>query len=137
MSAQTPEIPGPRQQSFPNAGSEGEVYVDSCLRIEHKRYFLAVKGTPVKVTKTEFKVISCLVSNINEVVRLEALWKSAWDPGKSFSRKSIHVFMSRIRRKLAPFGLRIDSVVDLGYILSHGTCCSEQKLSGANLDSKD
>ena len=103
------------------------IYADSCLRVEHRRYFVSVKGKPLKLSRTEFKIISCLVSNIDNVVRLDALWSAAWDPNKAMSRKSIQVFISRVRSKLSPFGLRIDSVVDLGYILSHGTCCDSEK----------
>lgn len=110
-----------------------DVYVDSCLRVEHHRYFLAVKGTPVKLTHTEFRIVSCLVSNIDQIVTLQDLWNSAWDATKPLNRKGIHVFISRVRRKLVPFGLRIDSVVDVGYIFSHDRCCataSSEQLHG-------
>jgi DNA-binding response OmpR family regulator len=109
---------GHRQQPIAGRSSKDEVYNDSCLHIEHQRYFFAVKGTPMALTRTEFRVISHLVQSIDRIVAIQDLWDYAWSPGKSFNRKSIHVFVSRVRRKLAPFGLRIDSVVGVGYILS-------------------
>ncbi len=80
------------------------------------------------LTKTEFRVVSRLVRSINQIVAVEDLWAFAWGPNKSFKRKSIQVFVSRVRRKLASFGLRIDSVVGVGYILSHDACCSIGKV---------
>jgi DNA-binding response OmpR family regulator len=109
-----------------NEGPKGaDVYTDSCFHIEHRRYFVAVKGTRVPLTKTEFRVVSGLARNIGRIVMFEDLWAYAWK-GKPFNRKSVHVFVSRVRRRLAVYGLRIDSVVGVGYILSHGTCCSNE-----------
>ena len=122
MAAELQTVPLATLMSAEETKARG-VYVDSCLRIEHQRYYLAVKDVPVKLTRTEFRIVSFLVSNINQIVRLEDLWKAAWDANKSFNRKSIHVFVSRVRRKLAPHGLRIASVVEVGYILTHDRCC--------------
>ena len=103
-----------------------EVYIDSCLQVEHRRYFAAVKGTPLTLTRTEFQLLSCLAGNIGRIVSVEELWAFAWKPNKPFNRKSVHVFMSRVRHKLVPFGLKVNSVVCVGYILSHDTCCANE-----------
>ena len=125
----------------PQQPSVRDIYVDSCLRVEHERYFLAVKGTPVKLTRTEFRIVSFLVSNIDRIATREELWSFAWGNKKPLNCKSIHVFLSRVRRKLEPFGLKIAGVVDVGYILSHGRCCSNptqttrsQELNSTNSD---
>lgn len=108
-----------------------DVYADSCLVLDEKRYFVAVKGVSLKLSKTEFLIVSCLVSRMNGITRLEDLWRHAWDEKKAMNRKSIQVMMSRVRGKLAPRGLRIDSVVDVGYMLSHGSCCEDQATQSA------
>ena len=100
-----------------------EIYDDSCLHLEHKRYFVTAKGKALPLTKTEFRILSRLLRGINSIVTFEDLWGYAWGTNKSLNLKSIHVFVSRVRLKLAPFGIRVDSVVGVGYILSHGTCC--------------
>src|SRR5262245_8795572 len=82
--------------------NEHYVYVDSCLRVEPKRYFIAVKGKPLKLTKTEFRLISYLACNIPNISTFENLWSFAWDRDTAINRKSIQVYVSRIRRKLAP-----------------------------------
>jgi DNA-binding response OmpR family regulator len=109
----------PKGHPFPDM----DVYDDSCLHIEHKRYFFTVKGVSVTLTRTEFRVLSRLVKGIDEIVSFEDLWEHGWNPKKPFKLKTVHVFVSRIRGKLAPHGLKINSVVGVGYILSHGSCC--------------
>lgn len=105
--------------------SSSDTYDDSCLHLEYKRYFVSVKGKALALTRTEFRVLSRLVRGINRIVAFDDLWQHAWGPNKAFNLKSIHVFVSRVRLKLAPFGVRVDSVVGVGYILSHGACCKE------------
>jgi DNA-binding response OmpR family regulator len=111
--------------------TQADVYDDSCLHLEYKRYFVSVKANALALTRTEFRVLSRLVKGINCIVAFEDLWEHAWGPNKSFNLKSIHVFVSRVRRKLAPFGVRVDSVVGVGYILSHGSCCKTDLQSSA------
>ena len=111
---------------------QADIYHDSCLYLEHKRYFVSAKGKSLALTRTEFRILSRLIRGINGIVAFEDLWHNAWGPGNSFNLKSIHVFVSRVRRKLAPFGVRVDSVVGVGYILSHGSCCKEDSQAQAN-----
>jgi DNA-binding response OmpR family regulator len=68
-------------------------------------------------------MLSCLAANIGGITRLENLWNSSWSASKPINRKSIQVMMSRVRAKLTEKGFRIDSIVDVGYILSHDRCC--------------
>ena len=120
----SPQSAGVARRTTDTRFDKNAVYEDSCLYIEHKAYFFAVKGTPVALTKTEFRIVSRLIIQLDRIVTLEVLWNSAWSPKQTLVRKSIHVFVSRIRHKLAPLGLKIHSVIGVGYILSHGTCCS-------------
>ena len=106
-----------------NRSAPDDTYSDSCLVIERRRYFASINGVPLRLTKTEFRILSSLASNVGGVTHLDDLWRSAWGSHKPVNRKSIQVMMSRVRRKLAPRGIRIDSLVDVGYILSHDKCC--------------
>ena len=115
---------GQARQMIAGRSREADVYDDSCLHMEHRKYFVSVKGVPIKLTKTEFRVFSCLVRSINRVVAQQDLWEYAWGSDQALNRKSIHVFVSRVRRKLSPFGLKIDTMVGVGCMLSHGQCCS-------------
>jgi DNA-binding winged helix-turn-helix (wHTH) protein len=105
--------------------NQSEVYTDSCIHIEFERYYFACKGTALTLTKIEFQLLARLVRNLGQIVSVDRLWRSAWPNEKEMNLKSIQVFMSRLRRKLAPFGIRLDSVVSVGYVLSHESCCGK------------
>ena len=94
-----------------------DVYDDGYLRVEHKNYYLACNGQPIYLPRTEFLLISCLVRSINRVVTAEDLWRCARDADKPFNSESLHVFMYRLRRRLLPHQVRIDTLVNVGYRL--------------------
>jgi DNA-binding response OmpR family regulator len=43
--------------------------------------------------------------------------EEAWGERKPFNSVSLHVYMYRLRRKLAPYGLNIETMVNVGYRL--------------------
>ncbi|MBC7928988.1 MAG: helix-turn-helix domain-containing protein, partial [Rubrivivax sp.] len=100
-----------------------DVYDDGCLRVEHDNYLVTCKGTQVSFTKTEFLLVSRLARNIDRVVRAQALWEHAWGSDTPLNLQCLHVFFYRLRRKLQPFGLRIENRINIGYALAHGQCC--------------
>ena len=113
MSTQETRLPEkPSQHS-----SISDVYDDGYLRVEHDRYYLACNGRPIYLPRTEFLLISCLVRSVDRVVTSEDLWRCARDADKPLNSESLHVFMYRLRRKLLPYRLRIDTVVSVGYRL--------------------
>jgi DNA-binding response OmpR family regulator len=94
-----------------------DVYDDGYLRIEHKNYYLACGGHTVYLPRTEFLLISRLARSVERAVSAEELWHYARGNEKPFNSESLHVFMYRLRGKLLPHKLRIDTVVNVGYRL--------------------
>ena len=103
--------------------NDSEVYDDGCLRVEHKTYFAVCKGTVLSLPRAEFLLLSRMARNINRVVRTEDLWDHVWSARKPLNSDSLHVTVCRLRRKMELFGFRIDSMVNVGYSLSHESCC--------------
>jgi DNA-binding response OmpR family regulator len=97
-------------------GSE-DVYDDGYLRVEHKNYYLACGGQTIYLPRTEFLLISRLARCVERAVAAEDLWRYARGNDKPFNSESLHVFMYRLRSKLLPHKLRIDTVVNVGYRL--------------------
>ncbi|HYP54126.1 MAG TPA: winged helix-turn-helix domain-containing protein, partial [Pyrinomonadaceae bacterium] len=58
-----------------------------------------------------------LARNPSRVVPSEEIWRHAWGPRAPFNAESLHVHIYRLRRRLAPFGLSIDTMVSVGYLL--------------------
>lgn len=99
-----------------NAPAE-DVYDDGYLRVEHQNYYLSCGGQSISLPRTEFLVISRLVRSIERVVSAESLWESAWGSQRPLNSPSMHVYIYRLRTKLLPYNLHIDTLVNVGYRL--------------------
>lgn len=96
---------------------EANVYDDGYLRVEHDSYYVACGGKRVSLPLKEFLVFSRLARNADRVVPSEEIWRSAWGDSP-FNSLSLRVHIHRLRRTFQPFGLRIESMVGVGYCLS-------------------
>jgi DNA-binding response OmpR family regulator len=112
----SPKLSDKRMQSLRN---DEEIYDDGYLRVEHKNYFVTCKGAFVPLSRTEFLLFSRMARSMDRVVRTIDLWERAWARQKPLNPESLHVTVCRLRRKFEPFGLRIDSMIGVGYSLSY------------------
>lgn len=94
-----------------------EVYDDGRLRVEHEDYYVACEGQALKFRRAEFLLLSRLARGAGRVVRAEELWQYVWGESKPYNAESLHVHVYRVRNKLAPFGVRIETMVNVGYRL--------------------
>jgi two-component system, OmpR family, alkaline phosphatase synthesis response regulator PhoP len=96
-----------------------DVYDDGWLRVEHENYYAACGGAALRLPRTEFLLLSRLARNAERVVRADDLWRYAWGGGKPHNAESLHVHIYRLRAKLAPFRVQIETMVNVGYRLVH------------------
>jgi DNA-binding response OmpR family regulator len=94
-----------------------DVYDDGYLRVEHKNYYVACGGQSLKLPRTEFLILSRLSRSPERIVTAEELWEYAWGSEKPVNMESLHVYIYRLRNKLAPFKVSIDTMVNVGYRL--------------------
>lgn len=97
---------------------EADVYDDGYLRVEHANYYVACDGRPLRLPLKELLIISRLVRNIERLVLSEEIWRSAWGEEIAFNAQSLHVHIYRLRQRLAPLGLHIETKVSVGYCLT-------------------
>lgn len=100
--------------------SADDVYDDGYLRVEHKNYYAACSNVPLKLPRTEFLIFSRLARSPERIVSAAELWEYAWERDKPLNTESLHVYIYRLRTKLAPYNLRIDTMVNVGYRLMMG-----------------
>lgn len=100
------------------AALEGDVYDDGYLRIEHDNYYLACGGRQISLPRKEFLIVSRLARKADRIVASEEIWRYAWGNGSQLNAKSLRVHIHRLRNILTPLGLRIESMVGVGYRLS-------------------
>jgi two-component system, OmpR family, alkaline phosphatase synthesis response regulator PhoP len=94
-----------------------DVYDDGYLRVEHKNYYVACGGRSLKLPRTEFLILSRLARTPDRIVTTEDLWEHAWGNAKPVNTESLHVYIYRLRNKLTPYNLHIDTMVSVGYRL--------------------
>lgn len=98
----------------------GEVYDNGYLRVEHDNYYVACGGSTLQLPRKEFLIVSRLAHNPERIVASEEIWRHAWGGRAEFNAESLHVHIYRLRRKLAPYGLQIQTMVNVGYRLLLG-----------------
>ena len=94
-----------------------EVYDDGFLRVEHDNYYLACGGNPILLPRKEFLIVSRLARAPERIVPSGEIWRAVWGD-TPFNAESLHVHIYRLRRKLLPFGLKIETMVNVGYRLT-------------------
>ena len=94
-----------------------DIYDDGFLRVEHRNYYVACDGVSLKLPRTEFLIFSRLARTPNRIVTADELWSSVWGTNKPLNSESLHVYIYRLRAKLAEFGLQIETMVNVGYRL--------------------
>ncbi|MEL7133572.1 MAG: response regulator transcription factor [Pseudomonadota bacterium] len=72
---------------------------------------------PVELPRRELSVFECLLAADGRIVSKSALLDYAYGVGADVEEKVIEVYISRIRSRLKPFGIRIRSQRGLGYQL--------------------
>ena len=97
--------------------SSDDVYDDGYFRVEHRNYYVACGGVSLKLPRAEFLIISRLARTPERIVTADELWASVWGDGKPLNPESLHVYIYRLRNKLLPFNVLIDTMVNVGYRL--------------------
>jgi len=95
-----------------------DVYDDGCLRIEHNSYYIACDGNMISLARKEFLIISRLARSVERIVPSEEIWRYAWGGDAAFNAQSLRVHIHRIRHNLAPFCVKIESLIHVGYRLT-------------------
>jgi two-component system KDP operon response regulator KdpE len=99
-----------------------DVYDDGHLRVEHDNYYVACGGRTLELARTEFLIVSRLARNPGRIVAGDELWHVAWGDRKPFNPVSLRVYIYRVRSKIEPFGLKIETMINVGYrLLPAGT----------------
>jgi two-component system alkaline phosphatase synthesis response regulator PhoP len=100
-----------------NVSMDADVYDDGYLRVEHRNYYVSCAGQSLRLPRTEFLIFSRLARTPERIVAAEELWGHAWGNQKPLNTESLHVYIYRLRTKLAPYNLSIDTMVNVGYRL--------------------
>jgi len=89
----------------------GPLAIDTVAR----RAFL--RGEPLELAAREWAVLEVLLAKVEKIVSKEAIIQAVAGWGDDLSPNAIEVYISRLRSKLEPTGIRIRTVRGFGYML--------------------
>ncbi|MEJ7616125.1 MAG: winged helix-turn-helix domain-containing protein [Pyrinomonadaceae bacterium] len=100
------------------SSAQDNVFDNGTFRVEHDNYYIACNGRPIQLPRKEFLIISRLARNPERIVASDEIWRHAWGRQAPFNSESLHVHIYRLRRRLEPFNIQIETMVNVGYRLS-------------------
>ena len=85
------------------------------LSIDLPRHEVRIKGKPVDLTATEFKLLTVLAQRRGRVQSREQLLRDVWDYDNLIDTRTVDTHMRRLREKLGPASKYLDTVRGVGY----------------------
>ena len=83
------------------------------LDIDGKK--VIVDGRETDLTKTEFEILRHLMQNFDKVLSREELLSLVWNDDSYINDRTVDVHITRLRKKIAPYGKSIISRSGYGY----------------------
>ena len=85
------------------------------LLIDVPRHTLSVRGKAIKLTATEFKLVTLLAQRRGRVQSREQLLRDVWEYNNLVDTRTVDTHMRRLREKLGPAAKHLDTVRGVGY----------------------
>jgi len=85
------------------------------LLIDLPRHLVTVRGKPVELTATEFKLLTALAQRPERVHTRDSLLREVWDYHNPMDTRTVDTHMRRLREKLGPAAKHLDTVRAVGY----------------------
>ncbi len=83
-----------------DARSDASTYDDGYLSVNIENRHIAVNGSPIKLSSTEFNLFSYLFQNAGQILTYHMILVNVWGWEYQDSIEYVHVYMSHLRRKL-------------------------------------
>ena len=85
------------------------------LTLDVPRHQATVRGRPVDLTATEFKLLTVLAQRRGRVQSREQLLQDVWEYDNLIDTRTVDTHMRRLREKLGPASKYLDTVRGVGY----------------------
>lgn len=94
---------------------EGKAVVFEGLRLDMARKACTVDGEPLALTKKEFEILALLLSTRGRIFSREEILRQVWSDEVIVLDRTIDVNITRLRRKIGPYGEHIVTRLGYGY----------------------
>lgn len=112
-------------------GRQPRKLVHGPLVIDSGAHRATLRGEPLALLPREWSVLEALLRRPDRVVSKNAIIESIGGHGKRLSANTIETYVSRLRAKLAPAGMRIRTVHRVGYMLEVASADGQEQRLGA------
>ncbi|NLH73846.1 MAG: response regulator transcription factor [Verrucomicrobia bacterium] len=85
------------------------------LVIDLPCHTVTVKGHPIELTATEFRLLVLLAERAGRVQSRDQLLQDVWNYEKAIDTRTVDTHMRRLRKKLGPAAKHLDTVRGVGY----------------------
>ena len=95
----------------------GQKVVHGPLVLDARARRATLKGEPLDLAAREWAVLEVLMARVEKIVSKEAIIQAMVGWEQELSQNAIEVYVSRLRAKLEPAGVRVRTVRGFGYML--------------------
>ena len=88
------------------------------LTLDHTRHEVLVKGAPVELTATEFRLLALLMERRGRVQGRDSLLNDVWGYESVIDTRTVDTHVRRLREKLGPLAMYIETIRGVGYRIS-------------------
>ena len=85
------------------------------LRIDRNEKSCYLDGQPVSLTKTEFEILLFFLTHRNRIYSREEIINEVWPDDVVVSNRTIDTNITRLRKKIDPYGAYIITRLGFGY----------------------
>ena len=101
-------------RSLPQNHREGSLRFEG-LVVDFARKTIVADGEPVELTKTEFELLSLLLTHRGKVLSRQQLLEGAWPQGVVVTDRTVDVNIARLRKKIGQYSAYIVARQGFGY----------------------
>lgn len=87
------------------------------LVIDEKGHQILLKGTPLVLSETEYSLLKYLILHSRTVLSKDVIMADVWGMDQIVETRSLDMFISHLRKKLATSSAIIETVRSVGYVL--------------------
>jgi len=91
-----------RRSKWPEQVMTRQRFVAGPIEIDFAQHQVSVAGQPVKLTPTEYRLLTYMVSNANRVLMHRELLRAVWGPEYGDETEYLRVYVRYLRQKLEP-----------------------------------
>jgi two-component system phosphate regulon response regulator PhoB len=95
--------------------SAAEIVKDGDLVVDRAQHQVTIKGKPVELTATEFKLLALLMERRGRVQTRDMLLSDVWEYTGDVDTRTVDTHVRRLRDKLGKAADRIETVRGVGY----------------------